>query len=79
MANPALGHSEVGKAGAFMADFGPTHLASGLMGFVFAASGPLAIVLSVGTTAGLSTDELASSMFGIFFINGLITIGMSWV
>ena len=61
-----------------LADLAPTHVASGLLGFVFAASGPLAIVLSVGTSGGLSERELASWVFGIFSVNGLITVAMSW-
>ena len=38
----------------FAADFGPVYLASGLVAFVFAASGPIAILLSVGLLGGLS-------------------------
>lgn len=65
-------------AGRLLADIAPAHVACGLLGFVFAASGPLAIVLSVGTAGGLSERELASWVFGIFSVNGLITIAMSW-
>src|SRR5215208_7298840 len=60
------------------ADFGPIYAANGFIGFVFAATGPVAIILSVGTSGGLSPAELASWIFGVFFINGLITLGMSW-
>jgi benzoate membrane transport protein len=62
-----------------LADFGPLYAANGFIGFVFAATGPLAIILSVGTGGGLSPAELASWVFGVFCINGLITLGMSWV
>src|SRR5215210_8377838 len=61
-----------------LADFGPIYAASGFVGFVFSASGPVAIILSVGTRGGLSAAELASWVFGVFFINGLITVAMSW-
>jgi benzoate membrane transport protein len=61
-----------------LADFGPIYAGSGFIGFMFAASGPLAIILSTGTRGGLSPAELASWIFGVFFINGLITLGMSW-
>ena len=57
-----------------LADFGPIYAANGFIGFVFAASGPVAIILSVGTRGGLSPAELASWVFGVFFINGLITM-----
>src|SRR3954470_24322461 len=62
-----------------LADFGPIYAANGFVGFVFAASGPVAIILSVGTGAGLTPAELASWIFGVFFINGLVTVAMSWV
>ena len=61
-----------------LADFGRIYAANGFIGFVFAATGPVAIILSVGTSGGLSPAELASWIFGVFFINGLITVGMSW-
>jgi len=60
------------------ADFGLTYIANGLVGFIFAATGPVAIILSVGTRGGLSQAELASWVFGVFFINGLISIAISW-
>lgn len=60
------------------ADLGPTYVANGLIGFIFSATGPVAIILSVGTSGGLSAAELASWVFGVFFFNGLITIAMSW-
>jgi benzoate membrane transport protein len=63
----------------FLADFGPVYAANGFIGLLFAATGPTAIILSVGTTAHLSPSELASWIFGVFFVNGLITVAMSWV
>jgi benzoate membrane transport protein len=61
-----------------LADAGPTYLANGLIAFIFAATGPVAVILAVGTGGGLSQGELASWVFGVFFINGLITLAMSW-
>ena len=60
-------------------DFGPVYAASGFVGFIFAATGPLAIILSVGTAAGLAKEQLASWIFGVFFVNGAITFLMSWI
>ncbi|MFO0107300.1 MAG: benzoate/H(+) symporter BenE family transporter, partial [Burkholderiales bacterium] len=60
------------------ADFGSTYAANALIGFIFAATGPVAIILSVGTGGGLSPEELASWVFGVFFVNGLVTLLMSW-
>lgn len=61
-----------------VSDFGFTYFANGLIGFIFSATGPVAIILSVGTQGGLTQAELASWVFGVFFINGLISIAMSW-
>ena len=58
----------------FLADFGGTYAASALVGFIFAASGPVAIILAVGAQGGLSESDLSSWIFGAFFINGLISI-----
>lgn len=69
---PAPGLREI------LADFGPGYFVNGLIGFIFAASGPLAIILAVGTRGGLAQAELASWVFGVFFINGLLSIAMSW-
>ena len=48
------------------ADFGALYAANGLIGFLFAATGPVAIILSVAGRAGLAPAELASWMFGVF-------------
>ncbi|MEO7939448.1 MAG: hypothetical protein ABIR55_12560, partial [Burkholderiaceae bacterium] len=43
-----------------LSDFGPGYAAHGFIGWVFAATAPVAILLSVGTRGGLSEAELAS-------------------
>ncbi|MDM0107176.1 benzoate/H(+) symporter BenE family transporter [Variovorax sp. J22R24] len=62
-----------------VADFGPTYAANGFIGFVFAATAPVAIILSVGAGGGLSEAELASWLFGVFFVNGLVSVSMCWL
>ena len=64
--------------GRIFSDSGLGYFANGLIGFIFSATGPVAIILAVGTRGGLSQAELASWVFGVFFVNGLITIAMSW-
>ncbi len=59
-------------------DAGLPYAANALVAFIFSVTGPLAIVLAVGTRGGLAPAELASWVFGVFFINGLISIVMSW-
>src|SRR5215470_12663000 len=61
-----------------LADFGALYAANGLVAFVFAASGPIAIILAVGTRGGLGESALASWIFGAFFFNGLISIAFCW-
>jgi benzoate membrane transport protein len=58
----------------FARDFGTTYAANALVAFIFAASGPVAIILSVGAQGGLSESDLSSWIFGSFFINGLISV-----
>jgi benzoate membrane transport protein len=60
-------------------DATPTALANGLIGFVFSATGPVAVVLAVGSRGGLSQAELASWIFGAFFVNGLLTLLACWL
>jgi benzoate membrane transport protein len=59
-------------------DFGPRFAANGFIGWVFSATAPVAIILSVGSGGGLSEAELAW-IFGVFFINGLLTILFCWL
>ena len=56
------------------ADSGSLYLANALIGFIFAASGPVAIILAVGAQGGLSESQMSSWIFGAFFLNGLITL-----
>jgi benzoate membrane transport protein len=58
----------------FWDDISPTHAANGLVAFLFAATGPVAVILASGVRGGLSEADLASWVFGAFFINGFITI-----
>jgi benzoate membrane transport protein len=60
------------------ADFGGVYFANGLVAFLFAASGPVAIILAVGTRGGLTASDLSSWIFGAFFVNGLISIAFCW-
>ena len=62
-----------------LADFGGLYVVNGLVAFLFAVSGPVAILLAVGTRGGLSLSDLSSWIFGAFFINGLISIAFCWL
>jgi benzoate membrane transport protein len=55
-------------------DFGPVYAANAVVAFLFACSGPVAIILAVGARGGLSESDIASWIFGAFCINGAIGI-----
>jgi benzoate membrane transport protein len=61
----------------FWRDLTLAHVANAVVGFLFAASGPLAIILATGTRGGLSEAEIASWVFGSLAINGAMSIGFS--
>jgi benzoate membrane transport protein len=61
-----------------LADFGGPYAINAFVAFIFAASGPVAIILAVGTRGGLTASDLSSWIFGSFFLNGLISIGFCW-
>ena len=60
-------------------DAGGVYAANGLIGLVFAATGPVAVILAVGAQGGLSQEELASWIFGAFFLNGVLTVVACWL
>ncbi len=60
-------------------DAGGVYAANGLIGVVFAATGPVAVILAVGAQGGLSEEELASWIFGAFFLNGVLTVVACWL
>jgi benzoate membrane transport protein len=62
-----------------LSDFGLLYAANGLIGFLFAATAPVAIILAVGSGGGLSEAEIASWIFAVFFFNGLITLLFCWL
>lgn len=47
-----------------------------LVAILFAITGPVAIMLAVGTQSAMPEDHIASWIFGAFFINGLISLIM---
>jgi benzoate membrane transport protein len=63
----------------FVRDLGPTYAANGFVGLVFAATGPVAVILAVGAQGGLSPEQLASWIFGAFCINGILTVLACWL
>ncbi|HET7197209.1 MAG TPA: benzoate/H(+) symporter BenE family transporter [Burkholderiales bacterium] len=62
---------------AILADSGGVYAGNALVGFLFACTGPVAILLSVGARGGLAEADIASWIFGGFFLNSLITVAFS--
>jgi benzoate membrane transport protein len=58
-------------------DFGGVYAVNAVVAFLFASTGPVAIILAVGARGGLSESDIASWIFGAFFLNGLISIAFS--
>lgn len=56
------------------ADASGVHAVNAIAAFIFAASGPVAIILAVGGRGGLTESDLSSWIFGAFFVNGLVSI-----
>lgn len=52
-------------------------VSNGVVGFIFAATGPVALVFAAAAKGGLGEAALAAWLFGGFLINGLISIGFS--
>jgi benzoate membrane transport protein len=60
-----------------LADSGASSAAAAFVAFLFAASGPVAIILSVGARGGLTESDIASWIFAAFCLNSVISIGFS--
>jgi benzoate membrane transport protein len=55
-------------------DGGGIHLANAIAGFLFSASAPVAIILTASQQGGLAEADIASWLFGCYFVNGLISL-----
>jgi benzoate membrane transport protein len=60
-----------------LADFGGVYAANALVAFLFSCTGPVAIILSIGAAGRLSESDIASWIFGGFFLNSLISVAFS--
>ncbi|MBN9264517.1 MAG: benzoate/H(+) symporter BenE family transporter, partial [Hyphomicrobium sp.] len=76
MALEPISHPVAGPA-AFVRDLSAENAVNALVAFAFAITGPVAIVLAVAARGGLSEAQIASWIFGAFFINGLLSIAFS--
>ena len=58
-------------------DFGIQYAAAAFVAFLFASSGPVAIILSIGAQGGLAESDIASWIFAAFVLNSVISAGFS--
>jgi len=65
-------------AGQTLLGFRPHHLVNAIVAFLFATTGPVALILTIGIAGGLSTENLSSWIFIGFVAGGGITLAMSW-
>jgi len=65
------------RARRVLADFGGAYAANAVVAFLFACTGPVAIILSVGARGGLSESDIASWIFAAFTLNTLASFGFS--
>ena len=56
-----------------LADFGGLYASSAVVAFLFACTGPVAIILSVGARGRLDEGDIASWIFAAFCLNGLLS------
>ena len=54
-----------------------TVISNGVVGFIFSATGPVALVFAAAAKGNLGEAGLSAWLFGGFLLNGLITIGLS--
>ena len=55
------------------------HFANALVSFLFACTGPVALILTVGIAGGLKPAEIASWVSLAFMLGAVITFTMSWI
>jgi benzoate membrane transport protein len=61
------------------ADFGGLYAVNAVVAFIFATTGPVAIILAVARQGGLAESDLSSWLFGSFFLNGIISFAFCWL
>ncbi|OZG29241.1 benzoate transporter [Williamsia sp. 1138] len=62
-----------------VADFGGRYVGAGATGVLFSATGPVAVIMGAASAGSLTASQTASWIFGVFVLNGLLTIVASWV
>lgn len=72
---PDTTSSPAPERSSFVRDLSADNAVNAIVAFAFSISGPVAIILAVASRGGLSEAQIASWIFGAFFVNGLLSIG----
>ncbi|MGV8872887.1 MAG: benzoate/H(+) symporter BenE family transporter [Rhodococcus sp. (in: high G+C Gram-positive bacteria)] len=64
---------------ALRADFGGKYVGAGATGVLFSATGPVAVIIGAAAAGSLTAAQTASWVFGVFVLNGILTVVASWV
>lgn len=67
------------RIGEIAADFRSHHLANGTVSFLFACTGPVALILTMGLAGGLRPADIASWISIAFILGGVVTAAMSFL
>lgn len=67
------------RARELLSHLGGQEWANGLVAATFSMTGPVAVILAVGSRGGLSAEQISSWVFGVFVLNGLLTVLASWL
>jgi benzoate membrane transport protein len=62
-----------------LSGFGGVYLANAVVAFLFSASAPVAIILTASQQGSLTEADIASWLFGCYFINGVISLAFCLV
>lgn len=63
---------------ALRADFGGQYVGAGATGVLFSATGPVAVIMGAAAAGSLTATQTASWVFGVFVLNGILTVVASW-
>ncbi len=67
------------RAGEMLRDLSGSHFANGAVSFLFACTGPVALILTIGLAGGLKPAEIASWISIAFGFGGIVTAAMSYL
>ncbi len=68
----------VSTPGGVWRDLGTPEIGNGVVGAIFAMTGPVAVILTTAGAAELGARATSSWIFAVFVLNGVLTVAASW-